>query len=224
MKKLFISLFITSLLISCLFNSISGQQVIRDFQVNENVGDVNQRNPAIAVNINSDFVITWIDYRDDGHIYAQMFSFDGTKTGDNFKVNDEGPVPHKAPSITIDDAGNFIITWFNDRNNKNIFAQRYASDGTRLGKNIIVDDDTTRSHKWWPFVSADSVGNFIIAWGDERNSNTDVYAQRFSWDGSKLGNNFRVNDDEGTVWQSLPIIAMIQKIFTVNVIQQMDKN
>jgi hypothetical protein len=207
MKKFFISLFITSLLTSCLFNSTKGQDIICDFRVNENNGDVNQRNPVIAVNGTGNFIIAWADYREIGDVYAQMFFADGTPNGNNFKVNDQGPIMHKVPSITVDGSGNFIITWFNDQDEKHIFVQRYTFDGTRLGNNFIVDDDTTESHKWWPFVSADSLGNFVIAWGDERNGNTDVYAQRFSSDGSPLGNNFRVNDDDGTAWQSLPTIA-----------------
>jgi hypothetical protein len=187
--------------------SNNGSAVKNNFQVNCSEGSAAQRNPAIAVDKSGNFIVCWADYRDIGDIYAQMFSADGIPKGNNFIVNDEGPIQHKVPSITVDGSGNFIITWFGGRTDKDILAQRFSADGTRLGDNFIVDDDTTHSYKWWPYVSANSLGNFVVAWGDERNGNTDVYAQCFSSDGTALGSNFRVNDDESVGWQSLPIIA-----------------
>jgi len=48
-------------------------------------------------------------------------------------------------------------------------------------------------------ISSDANGNFIIAWTDHRNGSSDIYAQRYSSDGTPLGNNFRVNDDSTDV-------------------------
>lgn len=64
----------------------------------------------------------------------------------------------------------------------------------------------------FPSISADSSGNFIMTWVDGRNGdwyNCDIYAQRYSSDGTALGTNFKVNDDQGIIdhYWSLPSIS-----------------
>ena len=65
--------------------------------------------------------------------------------GSNFQVNeDQGSVTGYRPSISADDSGNFIITWIDVRNGTNhsdVYAQRYASDGTALDSNFQVNED-----------------------------------------------------------------------------------
>jgi len=54
----------------------------------------------------------------------------------------------------------------------------------------------------------DAVGNFVIVWQDFRNSNYDIYFQRFTSTGAPLDTNIRVNDDVGSMHQKLPSISM----------------
>ena len=48
----------------------------------------------------------------------------------------------------------------------------------------------------FPSIAVDNAGNFIIVWEDYRNSyyNSDIYAQRYSADGTAIGNNFLVTE------------------------------
>ncbi len=46
----------------------------------------------------------------------------------------------------------------------------------------------------FPSIATDGSGNFIIAWHDVRNGAIDIYAQRYSSDGTAMGVNFKVND------------------------------
>ena len=65
-------------------------QVLEDFQVNENMGNVAQENPAIAVDKNGNFVVIWEDKRNGNYdIYCQRFAGNGSPQGVNFKVNDD---------------------------------------------------------------------------------------------------------------------------------------
>ncbi len=61
-----------------------------------------------------------------------------------------------------------------------------------------------------PCIAIDSLGNFVLAWEDGRNSGRygDIYGQRFTSDGQALGMNFRVNDDPGLAVQFEPAISM----------------
>ena len=58
-----------------------------------------------------------------------------------------------------------------------------------------------------PSISADDSGNFVITWMDFRNGDWDIYAQRYSRDGSTVGTNFKVNDDQGSKGQYSPSIS-----------------
>ena len=58
-------------------------------------------------------------------------------------------------------------------------------------------------------IAANSSGDFVITWVDNRNGNSDIYAQRYSSDGTAIGNNFRVNDDGTEVdYQYSPSVAI----------------
>ncbi len=198
--------------------SSDGTAVESNFQVN----DVPSISPfsdpyfvstSISADNSGNFIIAWVDRRNDNvDIHAQRYSSDGTARGSNFKVNDDqGSARQRYPSTTTDDSGNFIITWVDERNSMedDIYAQRYASDGTALGSNFKVNDDIGIAEQWIPSISADDSGNFIIVWEDRRNgdNNPDIYAQRFASDGTALGINFKVNDDQGSIYQWTPSIS-----------------
>ncbi len=177
----------------------SGAPLDSNFRVNDDTGPNIQAYPAIAIDGFGDFVITWHDYRHGSmyvHIYAQRYESSGTPLGSNFKVSEDvGNVAQVYPAVATDDSGNFIITWENTRNgwdNYDIYAQRYDSSGAPLGSNFRVNDDTGITEQKGSAVASDSSGNFVITWKDERNSNSDIYAQRYNSDGSSEGSNYLV--------------------------------
>ncbi len=192
---------------------ITLNSILPDFQVNENAGpgSADKYFPSISTDGNGNFVITWGDERNGYYndIYAQRYSSDGTALGGNFKVNDdEGSEEWASPSISTDGNGDFVITWNNFRNGYNdIYAQRYSSDGTALGGNFKVNDDEGSARQRSPSISTDGNGNFVITWEDYRNGDFDIYAQRYSSDGTALAGNFKVNDDEGSEDQRSPSIS-----------------
>ncbi len=171
-----------------------------NFKVNDDT--IMSVNPSICTDTSSNFVITWTDKRNaDSDIYAQRYSSDASALGTNFKVNDDqGSADQRSSSISTDSSGNYIITWVDKRNGDyDTYAQRYASDGAVLGTNFKVNDD--QGSAWSPSISTDSSGNFIIAWSDGRNGDGDIYVQRYANDGTPFGNNFKVNDDQGSADQ-----------------------
>ncbi|MDP3025162.1 MAG: T9SS type A sorting domain-containing protein [candidate division Zixibacteria bacterium] len=192
------------------YNS-SGTPLGSNFMVNDDAGDAVQRQPAIAMDSSGDFVITWEDNRNDGtwNIYAQRYNSSGAPTGSNFKVNDDtGTARQHSPAITIDSSGNFVITWEDYRNDLgDIYAQRYNSSGIPSGSNFKVNDDVGTGLQWYPAISMDGSGNFIITWQDAR-SNWNIYAQRYNSSGSPLGSNFKINDRIGTALGGFPAITM----------------
>ena len=191
--------------------SSDGTALGSNFKVNDDSGIEWQSSPSIGVNIAGNFFVVWEDGRNDwGDIYAQRYSSDGTALGSNFKVNDDiGFANQDSPSIGVDAAGNFIIVWKDWRNAiGEIYAQRYSSDGTALGANFMVNDDSVFVGCYSPSIGVDATGNFVVVWKDERNGDGDIYAQRYTANGTAIGTNFKVNDDNGSDWQSYPSIGM----------------
>jgi hypothetical protein len=55
-----------------------------------------------------------------------------------------------------------------------------------------VNDDTGNGNQTYTNVAMDSEGKIIIIWTDTRNTDKDIYAQRYLKNGTKIGDNFRV--------------------------------
>ena len=129
----------------------------------------------------------------------------------DFQVNENaGPsgADQDSPTICTDSSGNFVITWVDYRNsNYDIYAQRYTNNRTPLNSNFKVNDDLGIPTQRSPSICTDGIGNFVITWEDKRNGNFDIYAQRYSSDGSVMGPNFTVNDDQGGSRQESPSIC-----------------
>ena len=97
----------------------------------------------------------------------------------DFQVNENSLISsiiQDNPSISADSTGNFIVTWTDLRSGgTDVYAQRYASDGTIIGNNFKVSDDTSNTWQGYPDISVGGSGNFIIVWQDERTGELDIY-------------------------------------------------
>jgi len=181
-----------------------------NIKVNDDPGSVKQWDPSISMDAAGNFVVVWIDERNGNRdIYFQRYTSTGGALGVNTKVNDDsGNADQISPVILIDAAGNFVIVWHDFRNgNWDIYFQRYTSTGTPLGINTKVNDDAGGEFQMYPSISMDAAGNFVVGWQDYRNTNWDIYFQRFTSTGSALGANTRVNDDTDSMDQKLPSIS-----------------
>ncbi|MBN1561938.1 T9SS type A sorting domain-containing protein [candidate division KSB1 bacterium] len=181
------------------------------FRVNDDGGAKNQLYPAVAALEDGAFVIAWRDSRNgDADIYAQRFSADGIALGSNFRVNDDvGSSKQHLVDIAAGENDGFTIAWEDVRDGeRNIYAQRFGGDGSALGSNFRVNDDQGTALQTDPRISAERNGVFLIAWVDERHGQVDIYAQRYVADGSSVGGNFRVNDEERDVEHVHPAVSM----------------
>ncbi len=179
-----------------------------------------QRNPAVAMDANGNFVITWASIPGQsgwGSIYAQRYDKNGNALGNgNFEVNthhgDAGS--KKTPSISMDAQGNFVITWASigqDGSDWGIFARRFDKFGSALTSEIPVNTYTF-SDQFQPAIAMDSQGNFVISWRGYGGPTDgfDIFARRFDLNGNPLSGEFDVNvyapNDEDA-----PAVAMTSK-------------
>ncbi|MCA9094949.1 MAG: cadherin-like domain-containing protein, partial [Planctomycetaceae bacterium] len=184
-----------------------------EFQVNTYTGSW-QLFPSIAVSPAGDFVIAWQSIGADGNAYgisARRYNADGVPQGPEFQVNSFTTGSQTAPSIAINPAGDFVITWMTEDQNLeayDIHAQRFNSLGVPQGLEFQVNTYTT-SYQFNPAIAMDSAGDFVIAWESDSQDgdNWGIFAQRYDSAGIPQGPEFLVNSYT-TFIQISPSVAM----------------
>jgi len=201
------------------YNS-SGDTLGANFRVNDDVGTSRQWIPSVSMDTSVNHIICWKDTRRGGwSIYAQRYDSSNHPQGGNFKIkvdNDNIFRQQWNSSVSMDASGNFVICWednycWDDSTGNDIYAQRYNNLGEPLGDNFRVDDDIGVRVQENPRVAMSGNGNFIIAYRDERNWQTnrwDIYCQRYNSFAYPQGANHRVNDDSGAYEQTHPSVSM----------------
>jgi uncharacterized repeat protein (TIGR01451 family) len=176
-----------------------------------------QETPSVAMDADGDFVIAWTDHTQDGSfygVYAQRYTADGSTAGSEFQVNTYTTNKQSNPSIAMDADGDFVIAWqslgqddISDSNSYGIFAQLYTADGSTVGSEFPVNTGFLNNQRD-SSVAMDADGDFVIAWAsDDDDSSYEVYAQRYTADGSKAGGEFQVNTETAS-FQESPSVAM----------------
>lgn len=166
--------------------------------------------PAVAMDQAGNFVVAWESRDQDstdpnvparGGIYARRFSAAGAALGGEFRVNTTVFSEQEIPSIAMDPAGDFVVTWesvFQDGSGYGIFAQRYNAAGATQGGEFQVNT-TTQGDQLNPTAAMDAAGDFVIAWQTTPDtpaavaSHFDILAQTYGASGVASGGEFQVN-------------------------------
>jgi hypothetical protein len=127
-------------------------------------------------------IMVWIDKRSGPeHIYAQRLSASGktlwgsdgvavcTWKGDKYEL-----------TVEPDGMGGVIVAWSDahlETTHYDIFAQRVDSNGNAMWSDQGTVVCKSNGRQYDPQVAADGYGGATIAWADERNTGSDIYAQ-----------------------------------------------
>jgi hypothetical protein len=118
--------------------------------------------------------------------------------GPEFQVNTYTINNQVSPAVCGTADGRFVAAWNGaeaDPLRNEIFAQRYASDGSPVGTEFQVNTYTPGQQER-PSMCCDGAGNFVVTWQQESDQDGDadgVFGQRFASDGTFLGTEFQVN-------------------------------
>jgi hypothetical protein len=167
-----------------------------------------QQAPAVAMDSNGDFVITWMGHQSGSwDIYAQRYNAAGVAQGGETLVNTTTTNDQTEPTVAMDSAGDYVIAWSGHQSgNWQIYAQRYSAAGVAQGGEFLVNapvgsDQTT------PTVGMDNAGDFTIAWAGHQSGSWDVYAHRYNALGIAQGGLLQVNTTTAND-QETPSLAM----------------
>ena len=183
-------------------------------RVNDDTGDAYQAEPAIATDLTGYYSLVWQDYRNgvypfDPDVFLQRLDTSVAAIGVNQILTVEQPDSLKeTPDIALSPWYGGVVVWADYRNrNWDIYGQLIDTYGTRVGANFRVNDDTGTGQQHAPRVAVSSAGWFVITWYDNRQGNDDIFAQRYSATGTRIGGNVKVNSDNTTARQAFPDVA-----------------
>lgn len=167
-----------------------------------------QEKPAVAALAEGGFVVVW---QSDGSygtdpaasIQGQRYASDGSPLGGQFQVNTYTASLQRSPTVAAFLSGDFVVVWHSfgsdngDPSFSSIQGQRYASDGSPLGAQFLVNTFTT-SLQGDSSVAAHPGGDFVVVWSSYGSFGNDsdyasIQGQRFTSDGSAAGSQFQVN-------------------------------
>ena len=187
-----------------------GTPIGAEFHVDQ-AAFADQRAPAIGVDGNGTFTITWSATTGFGvsDIYARRYDKTGAALGNEFLVNDEGngvgTVDDQLNStLAVNAAGDFVVTWQSVTQNGfglEIYARRYSAAGVPKEKAFKVNAPNASAQQN-PAVAIAADGSFVVVWESlnqeaaaANGSGWGIFAQRYGADGKPVGTEFQVNPD-----------------------------
>ena len=165
-----------------------------DFQVNTYTTSY-QRSPSVASDPAGNFVVVWESSGSSGgdssgsSIQARRFDAAGNPQGPEFQVNSYTTSGQQLATVAADVTGRFVVAWHSfgssggDSSGSSVQARHFDATGTPLGPDFQVNTYTT-SYQRSPSVTADSAGDFVVAWqssgsnGDD-SSGYSIQARRY---------------------------------------------
>jgi hypothetical protein len=157
------------------------------------------RYPDVAADANGNFAVVWLDDKSSNSIMCGLFDPNGIPRTDVFQVNTVRFSSLTRPSVAMDVAGSFVVTWDGDPDLAgldDIHARLYDANGTPLGEQFLVNTTTAYAQQY-PQAAMNDDGRFVIVWDcridPNSDSERDIYGQRFDSQGQPIGEEFQVN-------------------------------
>ena len=185
----------------------AGATLGTQFQVNT-YSTGNQSVPAVAADASGNFLVVWqsngsAGTDSDQSIQGQRYNSAGVPVGGQFQVNDYVTGNQGESAVAADGAGNFVVSWQSagssgsDVSGVSIQCKRYDGSGAMLTPEQQVNTYTTGT-QFSPAVSADAIGNFVVAWQSYGSVGSDAFgrsiqAQRYDASGTPQAGQFQVN-------------------------------
>ncbi len=181
----------------------SGTALGSEFRVNTFTVD-EQDSPNVALAANGDAVVVWRDDLPPRRVMGRRYASNGSSLGTEFALSPFSVFDHPLyPAVAANANGDFVTAWsqYGDGNNYGVFAQRFASNGSALGTEFIVNSHTD-GQQFFPSIAIVPDGDFLIVWSssagvipgnDQDGDLAGIFGQRFASSGARVGTEFQIN-------------------------------
>ncbi|WP_417525568.1 beta strand repeat-containing protein, partial [Marinovum sp.] len=134
-------------------------------------------------------------------VIAQLFSAEGTPTGNEFVVSTTGAGNQFDPSIAALDGGGFVIAYEGpDTSSNGVYVQAFDANAAPIGPAQLTSDIQTSS-QIDPDVTGLPGGGYVVTWHDDYNGSNfyveDIRARIYDGTGAPTGGVFTVNTTGG---------------------------
>ncbi len=180
-----------------------------------------QTQPVVTSLAGGGYVVTWMD----GNVVdpltglpgavmkAQLFSAAGAKIGGEIAVDSEVQSDQALPVVTGLATGGFVVAWQDSHPavgepDTLIRAQVFSAAGAKVGGSLLVSD-TTPGERDFPAIAGLPNGGFVVTWQHfVTPTDSDIKAQVFDGDGTKLGGEMLINSVTAG-YQERPVITSV---------------
>jgi hypothetical protein len=196
--------------------SAAGAKVGPDYRV---TSDENDSIRPSLVWTGSQYGVSWYDNRNGNYeIYFARQTVGGAKLGTDLQVTNDAGYSTR-PSLAWTGSG-FGISWEDNRDgNYEIYFARVSAAGVKLGPDLRVSGEAANSFR--PSL-AWTGSEFGVSWQDLRDGNYEIYFQRVSAAGVKLGAELRLTGN--TAYSYLPSLVWAGSEFGVSWYDYRDGN
>jgi hypothetical protein len=199
--------------------SAAGIPIGGDFRISGPGATLSEEDPALAWS-GSGYLVVWADYRNlatrGGDVFGQLLAADGSLQGSNFRISGFAAIgTDREPAVAWSGwASAFLVAWDDGRltatRGSDIYARRVSAAGAPIGAEFRVSGPGAVGNELQTAAVASNGPEWLVAWTDERDFATrgrDIYGQRVSSDGSRIGSNFRINGLPGVDHSDQPALA-----------------
>jgi hypothetical protein len=148
-------------------------------------------------------------------VSGQRFDASGNKIGGEFLLNTYTPDQQQNAQVAALKNGGFVATWESngqDGSAYGIYARIYDAAGNPISTQEFRVNTSTTFNQQQAAIAVLNDGGFIISWSSAHAFDTsgyDIYAQRYSADGSPIGGETRVNTVTAG-WQTETSVAALK--------------
>jgi hypothetical protein len=150
-----------------------------EFRVNSEIAN-DQGAPDVAMDAAGNFVVAWESLNQDGSswgIFAQRYDAAGTAQGAEFQVNTLTQNQQRAPSVSMDADGDFVVAWQGRPGSWDVFGQQFDAAGNPVGAEFQINQ-ASGGNQTAPDVAMDADGDFKAVWTGKTPGDNDGIASR----------------------------------------------
>jgi len=178
----------------------------------------NQVNPEIIIDANYDLYVAWNDNSTGNQdvYFVKLSSEDGSNLlGGTKKIETESEESDQAnPHLALFNNGtSTLIMWEDNRiADIDLYMRKYDENGLKIWpieKRINANPALDGTNQFAGDLIIDSADNIYIIWTDDRNTNFDIYSQKYDGSGNSLWiSDTKINTDVSSTDQYSPAVAI----------------